>query len=903
MRLGVRWFLPALLLTPLVSHGTVITVQLGGQRSQEAVYSAADAAVRKFAKNAAILTRTERRLRGIRVPFSLPGIVVLQAQGRSFDMPDGRGRSADLNLIFAKSGSRAFTPEYRQFLVDVFSQAKATIDAVVGPPSVGGDVKVNNYDADIGDRDAVAGGYYVPNNSSGQQEIRFPVYADSGGIKREVAAVNFIHTLLLAYVGPKLFFADAFEEGLVRAATMRIVRTPGALPTGLDQTAVEAVLDSTYEVEGFYDWYNQRALGGRQFIAPNLRSQDLPEGGSVGGLYLLRYQMSGSAWQKVLIEYPGFLSAFLAAYYSNWTKYQTAPSLVALGQTTLANLGGNSVEGRLFADWFRRQFILETATVAGVKLLVEPFPITDGLGGEDFGVFGVQAHLFQTAKSGNETLLSATVYSIFWSPEFFRFFTSAQDDRISIAAGYGAVAPNFSDQFSGDPYRVTVDIPALGEIARVYLPAGAIATVDRPDPNTFFGTVEGVPATFGNSYKLSLAWSGGSLANIPVTNMAFGANVQDLNFLGSSRVTIRLYRTAGGKDTLLFTRRLNKGPGPLAADLRVNEDASITPPGGWDTGLQLVGVTVDPFISQPAEAFGLPASSALIARYNPSRQAYDLYPNVGYPEQGEAYFVRRTKPFANELEGRAVPETPMAIYLRPGWNMVANPLLEEVAPNSLQIVTGLEFPSTFAEAAGKLLQADFFTFKPGAPDPISGLPEDGTMVPATSFIPGQGYFVRVFAPLGATLLFTPGAQGGQAKSGEQKRGWQELITLSSADEESTSILGQSPTAGRNFDRLEDGALPPLVDAGGLQMVVRGVEPMFRDIRSLGRAETYNLDLRGLRVGTRYRLSFQKLFGNLDRYTVFDSAANRTYKFTRDGSIVFDAIAPKRTIQFITDGWK
>ena len=77
--------------------------------------------------------------------------------------------------------------------------------------------------------DAVVGGFYLDDNGSGEREIRFPVYAAP-----EAAAVNFVHCLLLAYLGSKDYGFDAFSEGLVRASTMRIARTAGALPASLD---------------------------------------------------------------------------------------------------------------------------------------------------------------------------------------------------------------------------------------------------------------------------------------------------------------------------------------------------------------------------------------------------------------------------------------------------------------------------------------------------------------------------------------------------------------------------------------------------------------------------------------------------------------------------------------------
>jgi len=499
----LRIVLPLFVLSAVTgAWSSELRVEIGSSRAREESMARAEGAVRLFAKNAARLTARSRSAQRAVTPFSLPARVVLTRNGAPLGSNSGRGRGADLSLVFDTTGPRTFPAAYRTLLQDAFQRAKPALDALFGTPSVGGNVRVANFEADIGERDAVAGGFYVPNNGTGEQEIRFPIYADQFGIKAEVTAVNFLHCLLLAYLGPRAYPWDAFTEGLVRAATMKIARTPSAMLGTLDPDAIEGVLLSTYDIDASYDWNNQRALGGATFIAPNLKNQPLPIGGSTGGIYLLRYQMAGTAWQKVLVEYPQFAAEFNARYYANPNGFQTRSSLIGLGQTVISQFAGPdaTIEGLPFADWFRRQGILETRTVPGLKLQVQTFPIIDGLGGSDFGVFGVQAHAFTTDAAGNENLLAGTSYPIFWTPEFFRIFTSAQEDRMDYQAGYGSVAPNFPGSlFNNDPYRVAVDIPFQDQIARCYLPAGSIATASNPIPKNFYGTIAGSPGGTGVS--------------------------------------------------------------------------------------------------------------------------------------------------------------------------------------------------------------------------------------------------------------------------------------------------------------------------------------------------------------------------------------------------------------------
>jgi hypothetical protein len=168
-----------------------------------------DQALRVFGKNAAKLTRAIRARQNMPASyqFSLPQTITLARNGKALEKKSYD--PGDITLVFDSSGARSFPTAYKDLLQDVFNTAKPTLDIIFGQAANAGPVLVKNYDADIGDRDAVAGGAFLPNNGSGQPEIRFPVY-----VSPEATAVNFIHTLLLAYLGPNDFSFDAFQEGV-----------------------------------------------------------------------------------------------------------------------------------------------------------------------------------------------------------------------------------------------------------------------------------------------------------------------------------------------------------------------------------------------------------------------------------------------------------------------------------------------------------------------------------------------------------------------------------------------------------------------------------------------------------------------------------------------------------------
>jgi hypothetical protein len=780
-----------------------------------------------------------------------------------------RGTSTPITLVFDTTGSGVFPSAYKTLLQNVYNAAKPTMDLVFGQPSVGGNVRVVNFDAQIGDRQAVAGGYFLPNNGSGQMEIRFPVYSNP-----EAAAVNFIHTLLLAYLGPNAYAYDPFQEGLVRAATMKIVRTPSVLAAGLDPAQVELVLANSYDVGPFYDWYNQPALEGPTFIAPNLLNVPLPTGGSVGGPYLLKYRMGGSAWQKVLAQYPSFIARLNERFYAQPSIAANPTAILQAGQAALDQISGvpnSTVEGFTLAEWAKRQYILHAYTTRGSKILLEPTPITSGLSGSDFGVFLVETHYFKTTGANNEILLSGTSYPIFWegnsNPN--RVFPSAQEDRMDIAGAYSAVVPNLPNLNAGKPYRAIVDIPVGDQLERVYLPAGAVATATTPKENTFYGTVIGAPGT------LHVKATVGStvLADAPVTNGAFGVNVTNASFLNLTSVVVQVLQTNGTVDTVLYTRRVNKGPGSLAVDLRIGGEATFTPT--VPKGLSALGFPLQPYIDHEPQALGTFTNSTLVARYNPSRASYDLFPEIEPFKIGHGYFVRMQASSAINVVGRVHPGMAMSVALKPGWNLISVPKMNAVTTGRVQVVHTTEFPKAWSEALGVDIGTDYFKFVPGPNDAASGAPETGSFAAVTdnTFQPGQAYYVRVLDPEGVTILFMPPSGSFTATSvptTPTSTGWRMEAQLISSTQSSKAIFGASATSGYRFDK-EDSGIPPSM--GGLQVIVQGIEPMYRDIRLLGNEQYYKLHLEGLTAGQRYSLRLLLTQGFIPYCTVIDKTAS------------------------------
>lgn len=851
----------------------------------------ADAVYNQFHRNLWNLSefsRSERLARGLHkseIPYLVPAIVRLVQNGSVLPTA-GRTRGNGITLSIDSTFNTSSDATRVQFMQNVYTQGQALIEQYFGDAAISGTVNVVNANATIGDRNAITGGYYLPNNGSGGREIRMAL-----NNSREVAAVSLIHCIMLAYLPDPAYQYDAYLEGLVRAATASVVRNGGfQTALGLDSDVIESILEQTYEIGPYYDWTNQKSLGGPQFIAPNLVSVPISQG-TRGGLFFQRYQMAGSVWEKMLAQYPTFIKDLNLLLRSNSSA---ASDVNALNTLASGLIGAGTVEGDSYSVWASKQFILDTKLTVGTKLHSQITPITEGLSGTDFGVFNIEATLFSTDASGNETLLSGTSYPIYWDKSYNRVLASSQSETMDIAASYGSVVPNFPDNNGGIPYRVSVDLPIQDRVIRQYLPVGCIATPSTTTPSDFYGTVTGFSVPNGNSLIIRVH-NGSDTNDVPVNNYAFGAVIGTANFKAARSLTLEVIRKDSlGSETILLTRVVNKGIGALAVQLG---DAPTTLTGfnsGLSGGIQMVGFTGDPLASKLEPILNLSSNGFLAARYNPGRTLYDLYPNTGAVNGGQSYFVRVPASSTPTWRARVETGTAVAISLRPGWNMITCPLGLETSFGNVDVVHTTEFPRTYLGASGndsgdtgtQLLAKDVFQFVPGANDAVTGVPEGGSFTAATSFSPGVGYFIRCLAPEGVTLLFKPTSANIFASKPPTVTHQLE-VQIARQGESTKTYVGQAPGATVNFDQKMDSVLPPGI--GGLQVAVQASELRYRDFKPVSPIVTTRVVANGLVVGKRYTFSFNTLNGRAQQIQVMDLQLNQGKSYSGStGSFSFTA---------------
>lgn len=854
-------------------------VEIGDGRSTDRIEARTVEAMRLVGTRTARLSAAQRawtaRRTGETVPFALPQRLTLTQNGVPLPFQPG-GRSTELTLQFETTGPRAFPTEYRTLLTNTFNQAFSAMVAVAGQPARAQTIRVLNFDADIADRTAVAGGAYVP-NAPGGPEIRFPVFNNP-----TAAAIHFVHCVLLAFQADQPYPNDAFSEGLVRAATMRVARTPNTLGGAPARDQIESVLESAYDVGTYYDWFNQPGLGGPRFIAPNLLDTPLPAGGNTGGVFLLRYQMAGTAWAKLAAEHPAFIAEFNRQYNQSPAAYQTVESLVTLGQSALdvvAGVPNATVEGRPFADWFARQSVFETRVLPGVRMNLQAFPIPATPGSSDFGPFGLVLNAWSVAPNGNETLLAGRAFPIYWTPDWGRFFLTAQDDLMNISGAYGSVAPNFPAIAAPSPHRVTVDVPFSGRVARLTLPAGAISTGVAPVANTVFGTLRGVPED-GATYSVRLTYPLSPTAvTINATRFAFGATIPDENFLQPQSVRVEVLRRVGGNaPTVLFERRVNKTFGPLALELRPPA-SETTLSGTVPSGLSLFGLSAQPWQSEALRVLGSAPADTLIARWSPTAARYSLFPEEGTLDSGLGYYVNL--PTARTVSGPAVRDVnvPVTVALQPGWNMVSNPTSQSVSLSQVRVTTGTDAVFSYNEARGSVLGSTTFGF---TQDPVNR--NLGTLAERTTLSAGQAFWVRCDRAEGATLIFpAEGAVMMNSISGPSTA-WEMRFRVSNRQRQvAEALFGTAVGATDTWDARFDSGLPP--SAGGLQVLFAG--DLYRDIRAYGRAATWTLSVGPLVPGQTYTVSLGRKTA-FRPVSVLDVAGRRTFNFRAGGQFTFTA---------------
>lgn len=710
-------------------------------------------------------------------------LVVLRDGGKI--VQPGRTRYGDGTLSFVFEGWDA---GQEAFLRQVINTALPLIESVYGKPAQSGTVKVVNYDAQIGDRDAVAGGIF----NASTNEILFPVYNSQKSV-----VINLVHVLIHAFHGSLIFDYDAWEEGFARAVTVlvahRVAQAMGiADPEGFFKT------DPLYHALPYYHLLNQPALGNNVFIAPSLRQLPISPG-QLGGMYYPRMQMAGSAWLKVYLEDPDFFKKFNAQYYAQYNPNETIklsgdiPRLKTIAASVLAN--GGMVEGLPFDRWYERQYILDTSVSFGKKLYAWAVPDRADEGQDNPGISMVVIH-YQTTADGDEIPLNDVCYPIYWDyNQQNRLFLGAQYERIDIVDGEGTVAPLFIN--IGGAQRVLIDLPLGGLHLRIPIAPGYGGT--KNNPNNLYGAVLGL-----DSGTVHISSSLGVEASTPLSQGGFGINLPSPAFEQLARYTITVKDSNGNT---VATRQVNLGYEEAVLTLEVTDNAQ-TLTHSFAAGLQMISLPILPFATDNADALQVPRNQLLLAHWQqdtPGDNKYLLYPTAPPFRPGVGYWVKLRSNIIADIRG-VTPRSDQnfTIATTYGWNQIGNPFTTPVDVSSIEVQYLLNDPVPFAAAVSKgWVGGTIWRYNPST----------NSYEPATTLQPWEGYWLRVLVAEGVTLTFPAPASRSRSVSRARppvqvKADWEVALTANAGDSRAQVRVGQAANADDGFDPAYDSEAPP-----------------------------------------------------------------------------------------------
>lgn len=750
-------------------------------------------------------------LLGARSVLPISTLVTVRQNGRLV-LPERNTRQAGTRqvgggtLTFSYTG---FAPQDEQFLRQFQAQAYPLIENVYGRPAWSGNVEVVNMGP-------LEGGQFTQ-----VRRLAFGAYDVSGGRillplyeNVDTQAHAFLLLMVHAFHGPATFQYDAWEQGFARAAASIVARSMDFL---------DATANGLYSLLRFYDLLNQPTLGNSTFNLQKDVPIDISSGVfSAGKMFLPRLGMSGAAFLKLYIENPAFFQNFNAAYYAQFNPAAqpslagNVPALRGLAAGALRQgRPDDSVEGLPFAQWFERQYVLDTSVSPGEKLFA--FVIPSDPDAENGQSSLIALVYFRTKSDGDEDLLAGRGYATYFDAANARLSLGPASEQTEIDAGEGFLTTLAFPTPGVDAGRYTMDFHAGNATARSYLPSG------------FGGDFQGVV----------LGGQGGTVAvrqttlppireragTGPVENGGFGIDVGT----GSNDLAVTVVDVTINNATTSY--RFNTGDGRYYAVIRsggVGDVRTVTHV--YQAGLALVSFPVRPLQTDIGAALGLPVTDFLLSYWNPGSRVYDTFgqnsPAISRIDLGRGYWLKLFPPAGVpvsmvSLTGPAPPtDTDVTVSLPFGWNLVGTPFAggTNVSDLFVQYLQNDAIPWDDA-VARNLVAAQPFEYNTvvGA---YAALPVDTGRLEAW-----RGYWLRVLVPTGVTLLYpAPDAPGravrttGSRAAKAKRPNWSiRLRARADGGQSALAHLGVAPGASAAFDnRFDLEAPPPITPALALE---------------------------------------------------------------------------------------
>lgn len=634
------------------------------------------------------------------------------------------------------------------------------------------------------------------------------------------------HAVLLAYRDDAAIGYDSWESGMARAAQLTIISST--------KPSFGFLKRDFNLLFGAYDLLNQPGLE-----SPRFRGADTSAAADIltDALGSIRAYMSQAAWLKALAERPGLFADFNAAYYramvsaGNSIKY----SIPALRRIMTGLIP--EVEGLGFADWYTRQYALDTAQVPGAKLYIFGTVAKDFIGGQPTNSFPMSIYHWETTPSNEHRALTGTVRFTYTAYDDFNLTAAVEgasgkggiEARLGEAGnapGIASVVPLFFN-IEGDQGQQMQRIIVRGELngmdRRLYF-ANDVAASDQQLRYDLYGLV-----THGWRGKLKIEIEGRDSVETDVIQGAFRARIPG-GLPTAARATLTWTPAADKgyskpdvlRRNVMYLGLLGSGIDAANGEVTLVLD---TPPQTATkftktipAGISMISVPAYAGRSNLAEILGVDAGELLLARADgavtsaqPWRQneIYRLWPSTPSFQPGYGYWVRTTKPVTLTYEGVPADSTqPYRLWLPPGWQQIGNPF-----PELLLTVGSLRVQAPDGNAAVSLAQAQTAGLVSSGLFSWAGSTGYRLLSPTSQLTPYAGFWINVLSPKGVTLIFpnslSPSARATLERAeAADAQGWQ--VQLSARTDESSeqlAVLGVQAGAGEGYT-WRDAPRPP-----------------------------------------------------------------------------------------------
>ncbi|HEX8835150.1 MAG TPA: hypothetical protein VF719_13160, partial [Abditibacteriaceae bacterium] len=567
-------------------------------------------------------------------------------------------------------------------------------------PSQAGKIVIIQNDNSAGD-----GVYELPPSGSSTSggTIRYdPIAAGNGTTAAQALAVNnynLSRQMLIAFHGAQIFAFDAWELGFTDAAAL-IVNYQTNPVASFDPSQLGVYLMPAY------DLLNRPELGNPAFFTQSSSASVSPN------LGFYRAGMAQAAWLKVWVENPDFFRLFNAQYYA---QYNNTGAVPLRGNTPalkfIAQSLAPTVEGQTFTDWYRRQYVLDTAVTTGEKLWVGVVPQLNLTSGDTRSVFFGIAQRYRTLADGGEQPLSGTgTLGAFdetgedvagFSDEMLNGGTVVQFNALGEAElnsqNSGGNLPIIGFRGTGTPDMGRIRLALrIGEAeATAYFPYNVAGT--EAVPNGYYGSTLGADmGTLGvrpvGATTATSTWRRGAFKS--PTRYRSGPRVRTDFILaptgGGAAKTIRRNSTwsyFGGMAQPIAVL-LETPPSDNSFPLNVTRTAT--------NGLRMISLPLYPYHTDEATVLGVDRTKLLLARYRPNlspkgftqngitygvtADKYELYPNIAEPfAPGRGYWLKLNADLATTVRGGEPPrDKPFEVPLiggenQGGWNQIGVP--------------------------------------------------------------------------------------------------------------------------------------------------------------------------------------------------------------------------------------